>query len=367
MNILPFILLLACLCAGGCGYAGIRLHQGDIQHDLADANRDYRAGKYDKAEEAYAKLAAAYPSLAEAQYGLGSVALVRGDTAAGEQRLLKAASLNSARYEPHLVLGTLYLKAGRYEEAEYHLRTASELSGGNPEVTKKYEPVRKMLSASTKTDSLEGVRRGSELFRSGRLDDAERLFLRIRQARPSDVGAALWLGRIALKRGNMPGAQEWWRAALTVSRLKLLLGAYGIDAPDHLAETEAAIGRYAAGTLGALYLGALYLHNSEDTEKAYLRLREGRSALPELEYDVLIALATTAYRLQRYDEALARYAAAVRLKKDPLPYREMGRIYLWKKGLPHRAREAFEASLHLAPDDPAVRRELELLGKRTAR
>ena len=162
------------------------------RHDLP-GNLDKAIASFTQATEQDPKYALAYAGLGEAYWWKASLFGDKESAALANQNAEKAAQLDDRLPVVHSVLGTVYLGAGRQQDAIKQFQRALELAPSNPEASRKLADVYDTM---------------------GRFKEAEDLYLASTKARPTDWYGYLLLGLFYYERERYPEAE----AALTQAK-----------------------------------------------------------------------------------------------------------------------------------------------------
>lgn len=150
---------------------------------------------------------------------MGAVLLKARRLDEAEQQLRRAIALAPSFAKPHEDLGLLLLQRRRNEEAEDVLRRAVTL---DPELEQAHFHLGRALLANGKTDEADEafercfalnpekgrLAEAARLHRSGKVEEAERLYRRVLKDNPKNVTALRLLGVIAMQSGHPENAEE---------------------------------------------------------------------------------------------------------------------------------------------------------------
>ena len=215
------------------GAALIRL--GDVRLQL---------GRLDEARQSFEAALSREGTAAAAHFGLGRVALARGDanaanTAAGHFEA--ALALQPGASEVRSPLATAYRKLGRLDDARAALAAYGEGRVTFP------DPLLEQ-TAALNTGSRQYIQAGTTALREKRFADAVAAYRKALEADPADATVWANLGVALAGLGDLPGAEQSYRKALDVEpanarahyNLGTLLAARG-DRREGIEHLEAAV------------------------------------------------------------------------------------------------------------------------------
>src|SRR6056297_289611 len=150
---------------------------------------------------------------------MGAVLLKSRRLDEAEEQLRRAIALAPSFAKPHEDLGLLLLQQRRSEEAEAVLRRAVTL---DPDLEQAHFQLGRALLANGKSDEADEafercfalnpekgrLAEAARLHRSGKVEDAERLYRRVLKDNPKNVTALRLLGVIAMQSGHPENAEE---------------------------------------------------------------------------------------------------------------------------------------------------------------
>jgi tetratricopeptide (TPR) repeat protein len=313
----------------------------------------------------------------KALYGLVTAGFLHrvGRTKAPEQLSTEA------RVAEHRNLGVAFYKTGMLDEAVREFRRVDELRDGD-ELADFYlgllalrqgrlDDAIRALRASVARPGARGATHLNLAFaleRAGRLEEARIALAQAEQLLPSDPSVRLTAAVLAMRRGDVPGADAMLRDAASLWGARTRPAAwfhYAGLAAAYLGELDRAIAVLTEGTSVHRH-AALLLANLAVALERRGRYAEAAATVDRamIEDPTLPQLHKNAgdlhYRAGRYDEALDCYQRAVRLAPEL-----GGDVWLKLGNIRFRRREREEAlrcwerSLELAPDNPMARNNLE--------
>jgi Flp pilus assembly protein TadD len=288
---------------------------------------------------------------------------------------------NDTKIAEHRNLGVAFYRTAMFDEAMREFRRVTELRPG--ESTAEFylglialrlrrfdEAVRafRLIASRPGADYGAHVNLAYGLERLGRLEEARAALRDAERLAPDEPAVRFALGVLALKRGDVPGANDLFRDASTHWGSRARPAAF-----FHYAGLTAALGGDCDRAIAILVEGtaahphAAVLHsNLAAIYERRARLVDAAAAvergivedptLPQLQKNA----GDLAYRGGRYDEALDGFQRAIRHDPDL-----GGDVYLKMGNIRYRRRERDEAmrcwerSLALAPDNPMAQNNLE--------
>jgi len=167
-----------------------------------------RLDQSDRAEEHWRRASELDPESAHAETGLGQLELSRGNHDAARQHLETALERDPKHVEAHIGLAQAYLGLGRQDEAQEHAETSRRL----PQTT----PRDDWLAAInvTPAGAQARTRRGLQLQRAGKLDEAAAELLIALENNPHYTIARQRLAQILAQQGDRAGALALLREGL---------------------------------------------------------------------------------------------------------------------------------------------------------
>lgn len=288
---------------------------------------------------------------------------------------------NDATVAEHRNLGVAFYKTAMFDESAREFRRVTELRPG--ESTAEFylglialrqgrfdDAARtfRLITSRTGSDYGAHVNLAYAFERLGRLDEARIALREAERVAPDEAAVRFAFGVLALKRGDVRGADVIFRDAATRWGSRVRPAAF-----FHYAGLAAALGGDCDRAIAILVEGtgvhphaAVLYNNLAAIYERRARLPEAAAAidhgivedptLPQLQKNA----GDVAYRGGRYDEALDGYQRAIRHDPDL-----GGDVYLKIGNIRYRRRERDEAmrcwqrSLALAPDNPMAKNNLE--------
>ncbi|MFN3649773.1 MAG: tetratricopeptide repeat protein [Armatimonadota bacterium] len=294
----------------------------------------------------------------------GMLRATEGAAEAAADDFRRAAELAPDKIGPHLNLGRLLISQRHYQSAAAEFEKALALHPASAEAAR--------LAGDARREG------GPSLL-------AKRHYRRALELRPDDTAAHAGLGEVLTNTGRFAEGREHLRQARALgdasARTQGYLGlacALGIESPadagEALQHLEAARAGGDTGSHVVYGLGLAYLAAGKHGEAERV-LREGIRRFPDvsgLHYTLADLYAATG-RARESRSARSRSAAltAVRQEEERLlgeiagrpqdvePYRRYG-AWLLRRGERARAKPVLAQALRLAPDDPALQRDLRL-------
>jgi len=171
------------------------------------------SGEIDESKEAYSEIADDIPGTAEAYYGLGRIAVLRGDPAAAQELFRRACELFPTYGPAHYALAQVDRKLGRTKEAEEELALYAHHEPVVPPVD---DPLRDLLRKLDMRAAAH-LERGVQLEQVGRLKDAMAETEEALRLNPELVKAHINLLILYGRMGNREKAEEHFRAAVKLN------------------------------------------------------------------------------------------------------------------------------------------------------
>ncbi len=262
-------------------------------------------GNVDKAIDSFTKATAQDPKYALAYAGLGEAywrkARATGDKQSAtlaNQNAEYAVQLDSSLAIVHSVVGSVYLDAGRQEDAIREFQRAMELAPANAEAPRQLAEIYKDL---------------------GRFEEAEALYIRSTKSRPTDWYGHLLLGLFYYERERYPEAEAELNQAKSLT-------------PDNdMVRLD----------LGAVYrMHGRYQEAIEEYQQA-LRIRSNANTYA--------ALGGAYFYEHRFQEAVSAVEAAIDLNSNDYRYwGNVGIYYRWTPGSEAKSVPALRRAIELA-------------------
>jgi tetratricopeptide (TPR) repeat protein len=301
---------------------------GDHAALLRGADLDLSLGRAGEAETAFRRLADEEGFAAAARFGLGRVALARGDPDAAITALRRTLELQPEAGQVHYALAQAYRRAGRIDEARRHLERRSEARVRFP------DPLVDSLATAPRGGAFHKLR-GDEAVLAGRLGDAAAAYRRAVEAEPGSFHYRKSLGLTLYQLGRPDEAARELEAALDLEP----------DLPPALVPAERARIRYALGGIAANRRRG---ERALEHFRAAVRLDPGY-AEAHLQVGNLLGAAG------RLEEALAAFDRAVAADPDLAEARLQRATTLMDLGRFAEAVPDLERRLELEPNDEQAR------------
>ncbi len=274
-----------------------------------------RAGQAEEAENAYQRLTALAPGEWRGFAGLGEIKARQGHHAQAAELLEKAVQLDESAQNARHLLGQMYLKLGRKEDAERELRLSRDaFESPVPDEWSKiaWQHIRVLQDQA---------RLASDCLESGEPEKAVEILARASAYHPEDVGLMNQLA-IALNRSEQP------QKACAVAMQALQKDRNYVPAIITLSLCQQKLGE----SMPALATAERAITLAPNTSQAY------------------IAKANALLASERDAEAVTALEAAARLDpQNPELPMEIGDV-LWRNlKRPHEARDRYEAARRLNP------------------
>jgi tetratricopeptide (TPR) repeat protein len=333
--------------------------------------------RYDEAEAVMAPLLAEdHPAVNDALAGLARIRFAAGDEDGAREAVGAALESDPGHRGANLVMGTLFLREGRYEDAIRSARTALRQ---NPN----WAPALRLVAEAhlaqgerrlaidslgravqlDPTDGRSAARLAELLTEEGAHAAALRLWDRVALLAEDPSQALRARASLEMQQRNFAAAQadinellaipgQEWAGALLAGDLLLL--------QSRFEESREWFARASSLNPDAPHpvLGVARAHLAAgDPEEALAYLEERTRERPDdaIAFDLLGDLLA---RQGRPDEAETAFRQAIELQPAwPMPYRHLGRM-LREGGEPERAIEVYLAALEQQPDEPNLLNEL---------
>jgi len=171
------------------------------------------SGEIDESKEAYSEIVDDIPGAAEAYYGLGRIAVLKGNPAAAQEYFRKACELFPTYGPAHYALAQVDRKLGSTKEAEQELALYAHHEAVVPPID---DPLRDQLR---KVDmrAAAHLERGVQLEQVGRLKDAVAETEEALRLNPGLVKAHINLLILYGRMGNREKAEEHFQAAIKLN------------------------------------------------------------------------------------------------------------------------------------------------------
>jgi tetratricopeptide (TPR) repeat protein len=171
------------------------------------------AGKIDESYRLYSEIIWELPQTAEAHFGLGRIAVLRGNPMAGRESFRKACDLFPTYGPAHYALAQVDRKLGKREEAEQELALYMHHEAVVPPID---DPLRDLLRQLDRRATAH-LERGVQLEQVGRLEDAVAETEEALRLDPGLVKAHINLLILYSRMGNREKAEEHYRAAVKLN------------------------------------------------------------------------------------------------------------------------------------------------------
>jgi len=169
-------------------------------------------GKLKESTHEFEILGNVHPGSAEAQYGRGRVAAARGDLASAAEAFTKACELFPPYGAAHYALAMAYRKLGRDDESRQHFALYEQNKTTVPPLD---DPLRREVTALN-LGSVAHIRRGADLERVGRLDEAIAEQQEALRVDPGAVQAHINLVALYGRLGRFDEAARHYQAAFAI-------------------------------------------------------------------------------------------------------------------------------------------------------
>ena len=338
-------------------------------------------GDLDKAGRYTAEALRAEPDNKQALLLAGGVAAKRERRDEAEAAYRRALAIDPSFTPARSKLGELLRKRGRDDEALAEFRKVIEIAPLSPveynnignihrerrQIDKAMEMYREALRCDAQYIGAYN-NLGLCLQEKGRLDEAKALYDKALAIRPENPILRNSMGTLLALQGNKKGAiDEFRRAAKADPKWPIAAGnlATLLFETGQVSEAKEAFGTWIAlepaSTEARLGL-ALSLLMTRDQPGAVAQFEEVLKRDPG-NFRAHVALGETLLKQGKPDEARSHLEAAARIERGiPRVYNSLAEAYL-KLGLRKEAGDALRRSLLLQPDQQAVRRQLEEIGR----
>jgi len=291
------------LLNGGDTDAAVAVCREALREDPDDVNFTallgailLKARRFDEAEAELRRAIALAPSFAKPHEDLGLLLVQQRRTQEAETVLREAVRLDPDLEQAHFHLGRALLENGKSEEADQAFERCFAL---NPEKGRLAEAAR--------------------LHRSGKVEDAERLYRRVLKDNPDNVTALRLLGVIAMQSGHPENAEELLAKAVRLAPdfTGAIVDLGRLHQDQHrLAEAIECFEKAVASdprSAHASYLLAAALAPAARTAEAAAAYRRAIELNPE-HAGAWLGLGHTLKTLGRQPEAIDAYRECIRLK-----------------------------------------------------
>ena len=171
------------------------------------------AGEVEESHAVYAEIVEELPGTAEAYYGLGRIAVLRGDPAAARESFRKACELFPTYGPAHYALAQVDRKLGKITDAEQELALYAHHEAVVPPID---DPLRDQLRKLDMRAAAH-LERGLQLEQVGRLKDAIAETEEALRLDPSLIKAHINLLILYGRTGNREKAEEHYQAAVKLN------------------------------------------------------------------------------------------------------------------------------------------------------
>jgi len=193
--------------------SGLHVRPDYLPAELKLAEALLESGRIQEAGRIYEAILKGYPDSAEARYGLGRVHAASGDLA-GAVELYGAACELFPTYGPaHYALALAYRKLGQGDKAREHLSIYEQNKNIVPPVD---DPLRDEMRGLD-SSAVSYVERGVALEQVGRIEDAIKATEKAVELDPKLVLAHANLLSLYGRVGNLPKAEEQYRAVMALN------------------------------------------------------------------------------------------------------------------------------------------------------
>ena len=192
----------------------LRMHPGYVPAQLKLAGSLLAIGKWQESGEVYQAVSTAHPESADAQYGMGRVSAARGDATAAAAAYLRSVELFPDYGAAHYALALVYRTLGDDERYRQQFRWYEQNRTSVPPLD---DPLRGAV-ARLNMGSVAHIRRGADLERAGKIDEAIQEQQEALRVDPKAVQAHINLIALHGRLGQYESAAEHYRAALDLDR-----------------------------------------------------------------------------------------------------------------------------------------------------
>jgi len=193
--------------------AALRLNPEYLPARLKLAESLLATGEINASDAVYSEIVKKSPGVAEAYYGLGRIAVTRGNPSAAAELFRKACDLFPTYGAAHYALAQVEVKLGKSEESQQQLTLFAKNKTIVPPVE---DPLRDEMR---KLDMAAGshLDRGFQLEQVGRVEDAIAETEKALQLDPSLVRAHINLIILYGRTGNLEKAEEHYQAVVKLN------------------------------------------------------------------------------------------------------------------------------------------------------
>ena len=193
-------------------HEALQLKPDDVPTELRLAESLLAIGQWDEARDLYQAVSRAHPESAEARYGLGRVSAARGDVAAAAADYLRSCELFPSYGAAHYALAMAYRKLGHEEASRQQFALYEQNKTAAPPLD---DPLRREVTALN-LGSVAHIRRGADLERAGRIDEAVSEQLEALRVDPGAVQAHINLVSLYGRLGRFDEAASHYQAAVAI-------------------------------------------------------------------------------------------------------------------------------------------------------
>jgi len=193
--------------------AALRLNPDYLAARLKLAESLFNARELETSHGVYTEIVQESPDAAEAYFGLGRIAVARGDPTAARESFRKACDLFPAYGAAHYALAQVDRKLGKSEEAQQELALHAQNKTVVPPVD---DPLRDEMRKLDKGAAAH-LERGVQLEQVGRLEDAIKETEEALRLDPGLVKAHINLLILYGRAGNLEKAEEHYQAAVQLN------------------------------------------------------------------------------------------------------------------------------------------------------
>ena len=309
-----------------------------------------RLGRGEAAAAQYREALELEPATTHALYGLGQLALARGEPERAAEHLEAAVAIAPQHGEVHTLLAQVYRRLGRADDAERELLAA----GAHPDSTRTPDPVLAEMEAEA-VNSRAYTERGRRLAREGRYVEAEAEFRKVLAIRPGNARDFSNLGGALAGQGKLGEAVAQYRKALAIdaddtyarNNLGMALAGQG-DLAGAVAELERAVAVDPTYADAHRNLGLVRARQGRHDEAIahYRRALEHDPSLVEARNDLGTALAARG----ELDEAMEHWRQALAIQPGELSALYNLSVALVQEGEHREAIDRLRRGIEIAPN-----------------